>query len=67
MALSSSNTATHHGFQAQGRRVRKSSAQGDTRYYYDAQHRLIAEHAANGAVLKEYLWLGDLPVAVLAQ
>ncbi len=45
---------THHRFNSHGRRIRKTGTQGDTRYHYDAQHRLIAEHAANGTVLKEY-------------
>jgi len=50
---------------ALGQRVRKTNAQGDTIYHYDTQGRLIAETAAAGAVQKEYLYLGDIPVAVV--
>lgn len=48
-----------------GQRVRKTNPQGDTVYHYDAQGRLIAESSPAGAVQKEYLYLGDLPVAVI--
>ena len=32
---------------------------------YDAQGRLIAESSAAGVIQKEYIYLGDIPVAVL--
>jgi YD repeat-containing protein len=50
---------------SQGQRVRKSGAGGDTIYHYDAQGRLIAETGSNGTLQKEYIYLGDLPVAVI--
>jgi len=34
-------------------------------YHYDAQGRLIAETSAGGAVRKEYIYLGEIPVAVI--
>lgn len=48
-----------------GQRIRKTNPQGDTLYHYDAQGRLIAESSASGQVQKEYIYLGDTPVAVL--
>jgi YD repeat-containing protein len=48
-----------------GQRIRKTNPQGDTLYHYDAQGRLIAESSASGALQKEYLYLGDIPVAVI--
>ena len=48
-----------------GQRIRKTNVQGDTIYHYDAQGRLIAESSVSGAIQKEYLYLGDLPVAVI--
>jgi RHS repeat-associated protein len=51
---------------ALGQRVRKTSSFGDTVFHYDAQGRLIAESTAAGAPVREYLWLGDHPVAVAA-
>ena len=50
---------------SQGQRVRKSGAAGDTVFHYDAQGRLIAETGASGTLQKEYIYLGDLPVAVI--
>lgn len=49
---------------SQGQRIRKSGAGGDTVYHYDAQGRLISESTATGAMLKEYVFLGDIPVAI---
>lgn len=48
-----------------GQRIRKTNTQGDTVYHYDAQGRLIAESSPAGAVQREYLYLGDIPVAVI--
>lgn len=51
---------------AVGLRIRKKSADSDTVYHYDNQGRLIAEGATGGTVFsKEYIYLGDQPVAVL--
>ena len=43
----------------------KRAPDGDTVYHYDPEGRLIAESALDGSHLKEYVWLNDLPVAVL--
>jgi len=48
-----------------GQRIRKTNTQGDTVYHYDSQGRLIAETSAAGATRKEYIYLGDIPVAVI--
>ena len=48
-----------------GQRIRKTNVQGDTVYHYDAQGRLIAETSASGQTQKEYIYLGDTPVAVI--
>ena len=50
---------------SQGQRVRKSGAGGDSVFHYDAQGRLIAETSPTGTLQKEYIYLGDLPVAVI--
>jgi len=51
---------------ALGQRVSKSPAGLPTVvFHYDARGRLIAESAAQGAVLKEYVWLDDQPVALI--
>lgn len=38
---------------------------GTTHWIYDFADRLIAETDASGTTLREYVWLDDLPVAVL--
>jgi YD repeat-containing protein len=48
-----------------GQRIRKTNAQGDTLYHYDAQGRLISETSASGTPRREYIYLGDAPVAVI--
>ena len=49
---------------ALGQRIRKTNTQGDTVYHYDKEGRLIAESSVSGTVQKEYIYLGDIPVAV---
>jgi YD repeat-containing protein len=56
---------TSHQLNALGQRIRKSSSLGDTVYHYDSQGRLIAESSPSGTLQKEYLYLGDIPVAVI--
>ena len=65
----SAGTVTYH-YDGLGRRVSKSGPAtlvpgGFVRYAYDAAHHLIGEYKANGTPIKEYVWLGDLPVAVV--
>ncbi len=48
-----------------GQRIRKTNTQGDTIYHYDAQGRLISETSASGTPQREYIYLGDAPVAVI--
>jgi YD repeat-containing protein len=48
-----------------GQRIRKTNTQGDTVYHCDAQGRLIAETSISGTLQKEYIYLGDIPVAAI--
>jgi RHS repeat-associated protein len=41
-------------------------ASATTLYVYDLNDHLIAETDTSGATLREYIWLDDLPVAVIA-
>jgi RHS repeat-associated protein len=63
-AVSSLGTTTYQ-VNALGQRVRKTNTLGDRVFHYDIQGHLIAETTAAGATLKEYVWLGDMPLAVL--
>lgn len=48
-----------------GQRIRKMNAQEDVVYHYDSQGRLIGETSPSGTTLTEYIYLADIPVAVV--
>lgn len=50
-----------------GQRVRKTTPTETTVFHYDAGGKLIAEATTTGSVVKtqEYVYLGDMPVAVM--
>ena len=47
-----------------GQRIRKTGTE-DTRYHYDQEGRLISESAPDGTRAKDYIWVGDQPLAVI--
>ncbi len=47
-----------------GQRVRKTAG-AQTHFAYDEAGRLLGEYDSTGAAIQEYVWLGDLPVAVV--
>jgi YD repeat-containing protein len=61
------STAGTTGYQvnALGQRVRKTNGSGDTVFHYDTRGKLIAESDAAGALKREYVYLGDIPVALI--
>jgi RHS repeat-associated protein len=59
-----------YGYDYQGRRVWRTivgaTTTVKTHYVFDPAGHLLAEHdGATGAVLREYVWLDDMPVAVI--
>lgn len=50
---------------ARSERVQKTSAAGTTRFIYDEKGRLLGEYDANLVPIQEYIYLNQLPVAVL--
>jgi len=50
---------------ALGQRIRKTNLNEDRIYLYDTRGRLIAETDPGGAVKREYLYLNDIPLAML--
>ena len=65
--LTAGATVTTYTYDNAGRRVRKSSSLGagaTITYAYDTQDHLLGEYDVNGTPIREYVWLGDLPVAV---
>jgi len=61
----SSIGATNYQVNALGQRVRKTNSLGDTVFHYDTGGRLIAETSPTGALKREYIYLGDIPVGVV--
>ncbi|MGH7752606.1 MAG: hypothetical protein ACREN5_07300, partial [Gemmatimonadales bacterium] len=57
--------ATAYQVNALGQRIRKTNSQEDRIYHYDTRGRLIAETDSGGVLKREFLYLGDIPVAVI--
>jgi len=53
-------------YDGERRRVMKIATGIRQRYVYDRQHHLLYEQSANGA-RRNYVWLGDIPLAVVDQ
>lgn len=50
-----------------GRRVRKFASSGASStilFVYDQQGQLLGEYNSSGTALREYVWLGNIPIAV---
>jgi len=62
-------SAGSYGYDFKGQRVWRqayTTATLQTHYIFDEAGHLIAEHnGATGAVLREYIWLDDMPVAMI--
>lgn len=65
-AITAAGTTTYQ-VNALGQRVRKTNGTNgtDVLYHYDLAGHLLAESNANGSIVREYVWLDDIPVAVL--
>jgi len=65
--VQATTTAGSTGYQvnALGQRIRKTNTGTDTVYVYDTQGRLIAEADPGGQTRREYLYLNDIPLAVI--
>lgn len=60
-------TRTYH-YNGRGERVAKRDPSGgtsDVYFVYDDAGHLLGEYHASGAAVREYVWLDDIPVAVL--
>lgn len=60
--LASSVTTTYK-VNALGQRVSKSDGTTTVHFHYDEDGRLIAESDGSGTNLREYIWLGNMPLA----
>lgn len=57
--------STSYTVNALGQRVQKSGAGGTTLYVYDLAGRLLAEAEVDGTIRREYVWMDELPLAIL--
>jgi RHS repeat-associated protein len=65
---STNGTYAYDGFGRLTQRVVSNvSPAGTTQYLYDPQGHLILETDQNGNSLREYIWLDDMPVAIIDQ
>jgi len=55
---------TNYQINALGQRIRKTNSQADTVFHYDTRGHLIAETSPAGALKRELIYLGDIPVGV---
>jgi YD repeat-containing protein len=58
-------TAVAYKHNAFGERVSRVEGAATTHFHYDRDGRLIAESDGTGAVVREYLWLGDKPFGLV--
>jgi RHS repeat-associated protein len=65
LAVSTAGT-TSYQVNALGQRIRKTLPTDDRIFVYDRQGKLVAEHRPPGALLTEYVYLGDIPVGIVA-
>jgi RHS repeat-associated protein len=57
---------TSYQVNALGQRIRKTNSQTDRVFHYDTRGRLIAETDPAGGAKREFIYLGDMPVGVVA-
>jgi RHS repeat-associated protein len=56
-------TVATYQHNALGERLVKTAGTTTTHYHYDQRHHLIAETQPGGALIREYVWLDDMPLA----
>jgi len=62
----SGSTLAQYQYNGMGELVKKTNSSNLATYYlYDTEHHLIGEYDQNGQPIQSYIYLGDIPVAVL--
>jgi RHS repeat-associated protein len=61
--LTNGTATASYKYNALGERLVKTVGGMTTHYHYDLSGHLIAESQSNGAVIREYVWLDDMPLA----
>jgi len=63
--VNKAGSLTQFGINGLGQRVAKTVGGVSTLFVYDEAGHLLGEYAADGTALRETVWLGDMPVAVM--
>lgn len=61
--LTNGTTVASYAYNAPGQRLIKTVGATTTHFHYDQAGHLIAESQWSGAVIREYVWLDDMPLA----
>lgn len=56
-----------YAYTALGERVVKTNGTTTTHFHYNPQGQLLAESKPDGSVIREYIWLDDAPLAMVAK
>jgi RHS repeat-associated protein len=69
--LTKGGATTTYAYDNDGRRIRKfissgtgAGAASTVLFAYDQNDQLIGEYSSTGAAIREYVWLGNMPVAI---
>ncbi len=65
--LTKAGVTSTYSYDGMGRRVRKFASSGAAStviFAYDQQGHLLGEYDSTGKAIREYVWLGDTPIAV---
>jgi RHS repeat-associated protein len=64
--MTAGGVTTTYAYDTQGQRVRKYGATSASTviFVYDQQGHLLGEYDSTGVAIREYVWLGDEPIAV---
>jgi RHS repeat-associated protein len=58
-------TTADYGYNAFGERVRKTIGGATSQFVYDVEGHVVGEYSQSGSSVSEYVWLGNVPVAVI--
>ncbi len=69
--LTKAGATTTYAYDNDGRRIRKfissgtgAGAASTVLFAYDQNDQLIGEYSSTGAAIREYVWLGNMPIAI---
>jgi RHS repeat-associated protein len=64
-SVSTADGVTSYTYDAAGQRIAKTDSSGSHYYVYDDTGTLLGEYDATGAIIREYIWIDSMPLAVV--